>query len=143
MPRCRSLSLSDLMSPTFGSVAAAVTNLKILRADRQIEWLSIMRDMHGPRAARQSMPTVRVRLPLANVGAAALACASRQAQAAIITIHARARAWIIDGNGCRAPVAGLSDRVAPCLEMRITQRALARGPPASSSAASEFRRGLA
>ena len=40
----------DLMSPTFGSVAAAVTNLKILRADRQIEWLSIMRDMHGPRA---------------------------------------------------------------------------------------------
>ena len=81
----------DLMSPTFGSVAAAVTNLKILRADRQIEWLSIMRDMHGPRAARQSMPTVRVRLPLANVGAAALACASRQAQAAIITTCARPR----------------------------------------------------
>ena len=81
----------DLMSPTFGSVAAAVTNLRILRADRQIEWLSIMRDMHGPRAARQSMPTVRVRLPLANVGAAALACASRQAQAAIITTCARPR----------------------------------------------------
>ena len=133
----------DLMSPTFGSVAAAVTNLRILRADRQIEWLSIMRDMHGPRAARQSMPTVRVRLPLANVGAAALACASRQAQAAIIITCARPHVWIIDGNGCRAPVAGLSDRVAPCLEMRITQRARARGPPASSSAASEFRRGLA
>ena len=81
----------DLTSPTFGSVAAAVTNLRILRADRQIEWLSIMRDMHGPRAARQSMPTVRVRLPLANVGAAALACASRQAQAAIITTCARPR----------------------------------------------------
>ena len=80
-----------LMSPTFGSVAAPVTNLRILRADRQIEWLSIMRDMHGPRAARQSMPTVRVRLPLANVGAAALACASRQAQAAIITTCARPR----------------------------------------------------
>ena len=81
----------DLMSPTFGSVAAAVTNLRILRADRQIEWLSIMRDMHGPRAARQSMPTVRVRLPLANVGAAALACASRHAQAASITQGTRPR----------------------------------------------------
>ena len=48
-----------------------------------------------------SMPTVRVRLPLANVGAAALACASRQAQAAIITTCARPR---VDHRRQRLPV---------------------------------------
>ena len=126
----------DLTSPTFGSVAAAETNMRFLRAGGQIEWLIIMTVMNGLRAALQSMLTARARLPLANVGAAALACASRQAQAQPSSLHARARTWIIDGNGCRAPVAGLSDRVAPCLEMRITQRACACGPPASSSAAS-------
>ena len=77
----------DLTSPTFGSVAAAETNLRFLRAGGQIEWLIIMTVMHGLRAALQSMLTARARLPLANVGAAALACASRQAQAAIIITH--------------------------------------------------------
>ena len=81
----------DLTSPTFGSVAAAETNLRFLRAGGQIEWLIIMTVMHGLRAALQSMLTARARLPLANVGAAALACASRQAQAAIITTCARPR----------------------------------------------------
>ena len=79
----------DLTSPTFGSVAAAETNLRFLRARGQIEWLIIMTVMHGLRAALQSMLTARARLPLANVGAAALACASRQAQAAIIITCAR------------------------------------------------------
>ena len=79
----------DLTSPTFGSVAAAETNLRFLRAGGQIEWLIIMTVMHGLRAALQSMLTARARLPLANVGAAALACASRQAQAAIIITCAR------------------------------------------------------
>ena len=79
----------DLTSPTFGSVAAAETNMRFLRAGGQIEWLSIMTVMHGLRAALQSMLTARARLPLANVGAAALACASRQAQAAIIITCAR------------------------------------------------------
>ena len=79
----------DLTSPTFGSVAAAETNMRFLRAGGQIEWLIIMTVMHGLRAALQSMLTARARLPLANVGAAALACASGQAQAAIITTCAR------------------------------------------------------
>ena len=79
----------DLTSPTFGSVAAAETNLRFLRAGGQIEWLIIMTVVHGLRAALQSMLTARARLPLANVGAAALACASRQAQAAIIITCAR------------------------------------------------------
>ena len=81
----------DLTSPTFGSVAAAETNLRFLRAGGQIEWLIIMTVMHGLRAALQSMLTARARLPLPNLGAAALACASRQAQAAIITTCARPR----------------------------------------------------
>ena len=79
----------DLTSPTFGSVAAAETNMRFLRAGGQIEWLIIMTVVHGLRAALQSMLTARARLPLANVGAAALACASRQAQAAIIITCAR------------------------------------------------------
>ena len=79
----------DLTSPTFGSVSAAETNMRFLRAGGQIEWLIIMTVMHGLRAALQSMLTARARLPLANVGAAALACASRQAQAAIIITCAR------------------------------------------------------
>ena len=79
----------DLMSPSFGSVAGAETNMRFLRAGGQIEWLIIMTVMHGLRAALQSMLTARARLPLANVGAAALACASRQAQAAIIITCAR------------------------------------------------------
>ena len=79
----------DLTSPTFGSVSAAETNMRFLRAGGQIEWLIIMTVMHGLRAALQSMLTARARLPLPNLGAAALACASRQAQAAIIITCAR------------------------------------------------------
>ena len=79
----------DLTSPTFGSVAAAETNLRFLRAGGQIEWLSIMTVMHGLRAARQSMLSARERLPRLILGAAAPACASRHAQAAIITTRAR------------------------------------------------------
>ena len=79
----------DLTSPTFGSVAAAETNMRFLRAGGQIEWLIIMTVMHGLRAALQSMLTARARLPLPNLGAAALACASRQAQVAIIITCAR------------------------------------------------------
>ena len=79
----------DLTSPTFGSVAAAETNMRFLRAGGQIEWLIIMTVVHGLRAALQSMLTARARLPLPNLGAAALACASRQAQAAIIITCAR------------------------------------------------------
>ena len=95
----------DLTSPTFGSVAAAETNLRFLRAGGQIEWLIIMTVMHGLRAALQSMLTARARLPLANVGAAALACASHHAQAASITQGTRPR---MDHRrtrslGCRAP----------------------------------------
>ena len=67
----------DLTSPTFGSVAAAETNLRFLRAGGQIEWLIIMTVMHGLRAALQSMLSAHARLPLPNLGAAALACASR------------------------------------------------------------------
>ena len=81
----------DLTSPTFGSVSAAETNMRFLRAGGQIEWLIIMTVMHGLRAALQSMLTARARLPLPNLGAAALACASRQAQAAIITQGTRPR----------------------------------------------------
>ena len=81
----------DLTSPTFGSVAAAETNLRFLRAGGQIEWLIIMTVMHGLRAALQSMLTARARLPLPNLGAAALACASRHAQAASITQGTRPR----------------------------------------------------
>ena len=88
-PPDRSSPMSTLTSPTFGSVAAAETNMRFLRAGGQIEWLIIMTVMHGLRAALQSMLTARARLPLANVGAAALACASRQAQAAIIITCAR------------------------------------------------------
>ena len=95
----------DLTSPTFGSVAAAETNLRFLRAGGQIEWLIIMTVMHGLRAALQSMLTARARLPLANVGAAALACASRQAQAAIIITCARPhvdhrRTWLARTESC-------------------------------------------
>ncbi len=79
----------DLTSPTFGSVSAAETNMRFLRAGGQIEWLIIMTVVHGLRAALQSMLTARARLPLPNLGAAALACASRQAQAAIIITCAR------------------------------------------------------
>ena len=79
----------DLTSPTFGSVSAAETNMRFLRAGGQIEWLIIMTVVHGLRAALQSMLTARARLPLHNLGAAALACASRQAQAAIIITCAR------------------------------------------------------
>ena len=86
----------DLTSPPFGSVAAAETNLRFLRAGGQIEWLIIMTVMHGLRAALQSMLTARARLPLPNLGAAALACASRQAQAAIIITCARPQQWIIE-----------------------------------------------
>ena len=81
----------DLTSPTFGSVAAAETNLRFLRAGGQIEWLIIMTVMHGLRAALQSMLTARARLPLPNLGAAALACASHHAQAASITQGTRPR----------------------------------------------------
>ena len=79
----------DLTSPTFGSVAAAETNLRFLRAGGQIEWLIIMTVMHGLRAALQSMLSARARLPRLILGAAAPACASRHAQAAIITTRAR------------------------------------------------------
>ena len=81
----------DLMSPTFGSVAAAETNLRFLRAGGQIEWLIIMTVMHGLREARQSMLCARARLPRLILGAAALACASRHAQAASITQGTRPR----------------------------------------------------
>ena len=81
----------DLTSPTFGSVAAAETNMRFLRARGQIEWLIIMTVMHGLRAALQSMLTARARLPLPNLGAAALACASHHAQAASITQGTRPR----------------------------------------------------
>ena len=40
------------MSPTCSSVAAAETNMHILRADKQIEWLSMLTVMHGLREAR-------------------------------------------------------------------------------------------
>ena len=65
--------------------------MRFLRAGGQIEWLIIMTVVHGLRAALQSMLTARARLPLPNLGAAALACASRQAQAAIMTTCARPR----------------------------------------------------
>ena len=65
--------------------------MSILRAGGPIEWLSMLAVMHGLREARQSMPCARARLPLPNLGAAVLACASRQAQAAIITTCARPR----------------------------------------------------
>ena len=81
----------DLTSPTFGSVSAAETNMRFLRAGGQIEWLIIMTVMHGLRAALQSMLTARARLPLPNLGAAALACASHHAQAASITQGTRPR----------------------------------------------------
>ena len=81
----------DLTSPTFGSVAAAETNMRFLRAGGQIEWLIIMTVVHGLRAALQSMLTARARLPLPNLGAAALACASHHAQAASITQGTRPR----------------------------------------------------
>ena len=81
----------DLTSPTFGSVAAAETNMRFLRAGGQIEWLIIMTVMNGLRAARQSMLSARERLPRLILGAAARACASRHAQAAIITTRARPR----------------------------------------------------
>ena len=82
----------DLTSPTFGSVSAAETIMRFLRAGGQIEWLIIMTVVHGLRAALQSMLTARARLPLPNLGAAALARASRQAQAAIIITYMRAPA---------------------------------------------------
>ena len=63
--------------------------MRFLRAGGQIEWLSIMTVINGLRAARQSMLSARVRLPRLILGAAAPACASRHAQAAIITTRAR------------------------------------------------------
>ena len=81
----------DLTSPTFASVSPAVTNMLILRAGGQFEWLSVLRVMHGLRAAQHSMPCVRAGLPLAILSAAALACVSRHAQAAMITTCARPR----------------------------------------------------
>ena len=81
----------DLLSPTFASVPPAETNMRILRAGGQFEWLSVLMVMHGLRAAQHSMPCVRARLPLAILSAAALACASRHAQAAMITTCARPR----------------------------------------------------
>ena len=65
--------------------------MRFLRAGGQIEWLSIMTVMHGLRAALQSMLSARARLPRLILGAAAPACASRHAQAAIITTRARPR----------------------------------------------------
>ena len=47
------------MSPTCSSVAAAEINMHILRADKQIEWLSMLTVMHGLREARQSMLCAR------------------------------------------------------------------------------------
>ena len=50
----------DVMSPTCASVLPAESNMSILRADGQIEWLSIMTIMHGLREARrQSMLSAR------------------------------------------------------------------------------------
>ena len=57
----------------------------ILRAGGQFEWLSVLMVMHGLRAAQHSMPCVRAGQPLAILSAAALVCASRHAQAAMIT----------------------------------------------------------
>ena len=79
----------DFMSPTCACVLPAETMMRFLRAGGQIEWLSIMTVMHGLRAARQSMLSARARLPRLILGAAAPACASRHAQAAIITTRAR------------------------------------------------------
>ena len=81
----------DFMSPTCACVLPAETMMRFLRAGGQIEWLSIMTVMHGLRAARQSMLSARARLPRLILGAAAPACASRHAQAAIITTRARPR----------------------------------------------------
>ena len=78
--------------------------MRFLRAGGQIEWLSIMTVMNGLRAARQSMLSARERLPRLILGAAARACASRHAQAAIITTRARPRVdhqqtWLPRTNG--------------------------------------------
>ena len=81
----------DLLSPTCACVLPAETMMRFLRAGGQIEWLSIMTVMHGLRAARQSMLSARARLPRLILGAAAPACASRHAQAAMITTCARPR----------------------------------------------------
>ena len=81
----------DLLSPTFASVPPAETNMRILRAGGQFEWLSVLMAMHGLRAAQHSMPCVRAGQPLAILSAAALVCASRHAQAAMITTCARPR----------------------------------------------------
>ena len=79
--------------------------MRFLRAGGQIEWLSIMTVMHGLRAARQSMLSARARLPRLILGAAAPACASRHAQAAIITTRARPhvdhrRTWLARTESC-------------------------------------------
>ena len=74
--------------------------MSILRAGGPIEWLSMLAVMHGLREARQSMPCARARLPLPNLGAAALACASHHAQAASITQGTRPR---IDHRRTRLP----------------------------------------
>ena len=47
------------MSPTCASVLPAESNMSILRADGQIEWLSMLTVMHGLREARQSMLSAR------------------------------------------------------------------------------------
>ena len=65
--------------------------MRFLRLGGQIKWLSIMTVMHGLLTARQSMLSARLRLPRLILGAAAPACASRHAQAAIITTRARLR----------------------------------------------------
>ena len=41
----------DVMSPTCASVLPAESNMSILRADGQIEWLSMLTVMHGLREA--------------------------------------------------------------------------------------------
>ena len=85
----RAGAVGGLLGQLFYLCTSSETNLRFLRAGGQIEWLIIMTVVHGLRAALQSMLTARARLPLPNLGAAVLACASRQAQAAIIITCAR------------------------------------------------------
>ena len=104
-PPDRSIPMSTCMSPTCACVLPAETMMRFLRAGGQIEWLSIMTVMHGLRAARQSMLSARARLPRLILGAAAPACASRHAQAAIITTRARPhmdhrRTWLARTESC-------------------------------------------
>ena len=57
-PRARGADI-DLTSPTFACVPPAETNMPILRACGQFERLSVLRVMHGLRAAQHSMMCVR------------------------------------------------------------------------------------